>query len=312
MNLTTMTPVDIDTMLADLYYKAMKIRVTIDRHLDGVMCHADARRTYGRGNGGWDMTMADAETKVREALADGTTKSWDVRSHQSTLDALDAAREALGANHAEQTQIGAEFIRRGGWTRAFLVTDGHVHSSRACSTCNNGDQPTSFYWLTEFSGHDEAEVVVAAADRACTVCYPSAPVETAGPSALMTPDERTRAEQRDAAAKAKAERLAKRIANGLTVDGSEFVVTHPGYNDRTATERFKTERAAVQWMVQRIMWGGHGTEDYTPAFEAIVEALMAKYDQTREQVIADIAAKVAAKAKRDNDQPSYDLARLSA
>lgn len=312
MNLTTATPVEIDTVLAGLYAEQQKIGSTIDRHLTDCMYRAGAKRTYGRGNGGWTMTAKDAEAKVREMLANGEVASWDVAGYERTITAIDEAREALAKVHAEQRRIGEEFTARGGWTRAFLVTDGHVHSSMSCSTCNNGQYATDFTWLVDFSGRTEAEVVEAAADRACTVCYPTAPVETAGPSALMTPDERTRAEQRDAAAKAKAERDAKRIANGLTADGSEFVVSHPGYNDRTATERFKTEKAAVQWMVQRIMWGAHGTEDYTPAFNAIIEALMTKHGQTRDEVLADVAKRVAAKAKRDGHDARYDLARLAA
>lgn len=43
----------------------------------------------------------------------------------------------------------------------------------SCSTCF---PTTQFGWVTEFSGKDEAEIVAAAGEGACTVCYPSAPV----------------------------------------------------------------------------------------------------------------------------------------
>src|SRR5699024_1181900 len=64
---------------------------------------------------------------------------------------------------------------RGGWNRAFLVAGagGHVHSSTDCSTC----RPTTQYaWMTNYSGADEDTIVSDAGYRACTVCYPSAPV----------------------------------------------------------------------------------------------------------------------------------------
>ena len=67
------------------------------------------------------------------------------------------------------------FRIRGGWNRAFLVAGagGHVHSSTDCSTC----RPTTQYaWMTNSSGADEDTIVSDAGYRACTVCYPSAPV----------------------------------------------------------------------------------------------------------------------------------------
>lgn len=310
MNLTTATPVEIDTVLAGLYAEQQTIGQTIREQSVHLMHKAGAKRTYGRTSG-WTMTATEAEAKVREMLANGEVESWYVDSYTKTLAALDEAREALRANHAEQARIGAEYTARGGWTRAFLVTDGHVHSSMQCSTCNNGEYATSFTWLYDFSGRTEAEVIDAAADRACTTCYPNAPVLTAGPSTLMTPDERTRAEKRNDAATAKAERLAKKIANGLTADGSEFKVTYPGYNNTEGRDYFKTEKAAVEWMVRYIIWGDNGTEDKTPAYNAIIEAMMVKHSQTREEVLATINAKIAAKNKRDKTTARYDMARLA-
>lgn len=302
MDLTTATPIEIDTALAALYAEQRAAEARIDRATVSVLQVAGAKRTYGRGNSGWTMTAAEAEARARVIAADlASSVTWVRGNAQSAVDALDKARADLASVHAEQSRIGEEFTRRGGWTRAFLVTDGHVHSSMNCSTCNNGEYATSFTWLVQFSGHDEAEVVEAAASRACTVCYPSAPVEIAGESALMTPDERTRAEAREAAAKAKAERQAKKVAGGLTADGSEFVVSYPGWRAGTvATEHFKTERAAVQWLVQYVVWDGGWDGDKAPAFAAVVEAVAAKHGKAVEDVRAELDAKVAAKRKRDS------------
>jgi len=71
-----------------------------------------------------------------------------------------------------------EFRRRGGWSRFFLVegSDGHVHSSMRCSTCNRMGRPTRFGWLTELSGLSEEDAVKAYGRILCSVCFPSAPV----------------------------------------------------------------------------------------------------------------------------------------
>lgn len=305
MNLTTMTPVEIDTILADLYsqHSAAARKVESERE----MIFHQSSALYGRGHAKWSLAFGDALTEVKN-LAD-TDETYAGRQAAERLAKYQAAIAARDAIQAEMSTIGAEFTRRGGWTRGYLVTDGHVHSSMNCPSCNKGEVATQFTWLVEFSGGTEAEVVAAAADRACTVCYPTAPVETAGPSALMTPDERTRAEAREQAAKAKDERLAKRIEKGLTADGSEFVVSYPvetwewidGTRQTTGTrerrEHFKTEQAATSWVVQYSLWSN--PEEKAPAFAAIREAIAVKHGWTMEQVNDHLAAKMVAKVKRD-------------
>lgn len=61
-----------------------------------------------------------------------------------------------------------------GWSRFFLVPDGHIHSSMGCSTCF---PTTQFMWLYELSGLTEAQAVAEYGEILCSVCYPSAPVE---------------------------------------------------------------------------------------------------------------------------------------
>jgi hypothetical protein len=295
MDLTTMTPVEIDTILYDLYrqHGAAQQRVESERQM--IFHTAGARRQYGRGSASWNMTFQAALDAVKAQTADETYIGRQATERLAKYEATIAAREAV---RAEMNRIGAEFTSRGGWTRSYLVTDGHVHSSMECSTCNNGQSRTQFTWLVDFAGRDEAEVVAAAAARACTVCYPTAPVETAGPSALMTEDERTRAQKRDDAEKAKADRLAKRIEKGLTADGSEFVVSYR-WLDRERRESFKTEQAATSWLVQYTLWDHGRTDEKAPAFAAIREAIAVKHGWTAEQVEAHLAAKMVAKVKRD-------------
>jgi hypothetical protein len=83
------------------------------------------------------------------------------------------------------------------WNRAYIVPRGHVHHNRQCHTLY---ADTEIYPVPECSGLTEDEIVNMAADRACTVCYPSAPVEER--SALMAPGEEERLQ-------VKAEKLTK-------------------------------------------------------------------------------------------------------
>lgn len=130
---------------------------------------------------------------------------------------------------AELASIRAEFKRRGGWTRAFVVPGGHAHTSTACSTCY---PTTRFALIPRMSGLAEEAIVEEAGDRACTVCYPSAPVETLRrPTRLFTEDEEA---ENAARAEREAARAAK-AAEAITVEGlSEY---------RGRAHTFKTERA---------------------------------------------------------------------
>ena len=64
-----------------------------------------------------------------------------------------------------------------GWSRFFLVPNGHIHSSLNCSTCNKEGKATNFGWLPDLSGLTEEDAVAEHGAILCTVCYPSAPVE---------------------------------------------------------------------------------------------------------------------------------------
>lgn len=319
-NLTTATPVEVDTVLAALYETYSRL-VFADAPLakDRVFYAANAKRGYGR-DAQWDMTFDQAVEKVEKMAADETAMDWDRKSAQGALDKWAAVKAEAKANREEQAPLHAEFKRRGGWTRAYLVVTkgtGHVHSSMYCSTCY---PTTQFAWLPTMSGHDESEIVEAAGERACTVCYPTAPAEVLNrPTTLFTKDEVTKQREREERAAAKAERQAAKVAKGLTPDGSEFVVRYvepnaPGrerdesgnwvhvYRDRERREHFKTERAAVQWVVQQMSWSGAGNryEYQRPAWTQVVEAVAAKHGKTVEEVWAEVTAKVAAKAKRDS------------
>lgn len=180
MNLSDATPAEIDAVLAELHGRYTSART------HQIAANKKAY-TYEHRNPSYSSQLAEQA-------------AW-----------FKAQAEAL---LFEMAPMDDEYVRRGRWTRAFVVADGHVHSSMDCSTCNNGMYPTEFGWVTEFSGKTEAEVVEAAGSRACTVCYPSAPVDApAGRIFHATEIEAQKARDERAAKKATAD--AKKAANAF-------------------------------------------------------------------------------------------------
>lgn len=168
-------------------------------------------------NTGWTMTTTEALRAAREVKGSAGVLAL----------AYDGLKDVANRVNRAVDRLDAEFERRGRWTRAYLVTDGHVHSSRDCSTCNKGASPTLFDWRTELSGMTMSEIVEQASDRACTVCYPDAPVARGlkvPTSSLSTPEERDRQAERDARQRARQRardaKAAKAALNAITgIDG---------------------------------------------------------------------------------------------
>lgn len=289
MNIQTATPVEIDTVLADLYGKDFYLRLESQRLTE--WAHDAAGDRIGWSNKTYRLSHTEAWDKVAEIAS--TDKTYVGKNAQDLLAKRDANRAARGANATEQAPLHAEYMRRGGWTRGFLVTDGHLHRSMNCSTCF---PTTQFAWLPEVSGKDEIEIVEMAGERACTVCYPAAPTMRSfqKASVFFTEEERARDAARDERAAAKAVRDAKRIAAALTPDGSEFTVEYPGFREgATSREHFKTERAAVIWATDALAWSN--PERKANAVRSIAEAVAAKNGRTVEDVMAEFEKKAAKK-----------------
>jgi hypothetical protein len=163
--LAEMTPVEIDTILADLGAKQAEAQnriLSLDRHA----------KELGRRI----TKILDGE-KVQGI----TTPADGIRLAQSleeTERLVARAFHELGLLNAEAAPYEDEYTRRGGWNRVFLADsyDGHAHNGQNCSTCHHGEERTQFFWLVEYSGKTEEEIVADAGERACTTCYKSAPV----------------------------------------------------------------------------------------------------------------------------------------
>ena len=309
-DLSTWTPQQVDTVLAEIHVRVNAKRVEVSReyrYLDEAKKNLDPTYRWYRA--------ADADMYTRSAA-----------KHQAKIDAL----------HAEIVEISKEAIpfndeyKSRPWTRAWIVTssEGHVHNTMDCSTCNKVyrkqdgtySEPTEFGWLPQVSGLDEAEIVDLAGEAACTVCYPSAPVASLSQPNLLDTAERLALKAAKSAEKDA--KTAERIAKGVTPDGTPLVVEwqYESTRDRrvfldantyrverepyiaTCSKVMKTERAAELFVVETLaaVAKGRGV-NYNYAGREVADQVLAalawKRNTTPEAVEASLAAKVEKKRK---------------
>lgn len=278
LDLSDQSPSDIDGELAELYYQRSKAQMEIGA------CEAQIERyeKYIAKEGRFPRRVEDYRRTIEryeEKIAEAESVVADIVALELPLD--------------------AEFRRRGRWPRAFLVSGGHLHSSMHCSTCNREGKLTRFAWMTDYSGATEEEIVDAAASRACTTCFPSAPVDVLNrPSALLTPDEKQQAEERAAReaerARKSAEKEAKAIANP---DGTPL---RHGYRDArtlvTANRELVDALTDIAIDKQRPYNNrGHAAERQEWA-DMLVTAIAHKRGITTEDVLAEAGPKAEKKA----------------
>lgn len=254
IDLTTWTPAEIDRLLADL----SKV----------------------------EQTALSRAARMRQTARTAARPAWRIAEDEALVARYQA--EAAEARSAAEP-LEAEFSRRGGWLRYFLVTNGngHVHRGMGCQTCY---PTTEFAWLIDLADCDEAAMIAEFGEKACTVCFPDAPANPAyhGPG------------RRDAAAQAaraaeKAEREASKAAKAITaVDGSPLRIPdlfHPQFSELIRTK--VAARNALSDAVQSYGW--YGTEGYLARAAVLVPALEAAGIDTA-AVIARASAKVAKEA----------------
>lgn len=246
MDVTTATPVEIDTALAALYERQYAADMQADRQVQEIQewvsreINPHASR-FGRSKATWDQ--------VEEYLA-GEPTGYNADCIRRMRVSLEEKQVAANAAREEMVPFHAEWNARGGWTRAFLVTNngGHVHRSMSCSTCYD---TTHFNWLPNYSGKDEAEIVSDAGERACTVCYPSAPVEVLQRATkIFSEDEK---EKQARAAEREAKRNEKAAAEITVADWTEYD------SAKYVGKVFKTERAvtnAIAGALSDLAWYG--------------------------------------------------------
>lgn len=193
MSLTNLTPVEVDVLYlerlsvadkksqdveyanrailhsAGLHVSTFQVDGLGRKHHTGVYVHPACGLTrYGSHD--WAVVephVLTVERCVQEGLA------------PAAVQALEAAEAALGDALAACQECGDEYNRRP-WSRYWLVvsSDGHIHSSRSCCTCNKGKEPTKFALAAYLSGSDVETAVADLGPALCSVCYPDAPVES--------------------------------------------------------------------------------------------------------------------------------------
>ncbi|MCX4799639.1 cytochrome c3 family protein [Streptomyces sp. NBC_01242] len=307
--ISTMMPVEIDTVLAEMWAQQQGLEMQI------------AGRT---------KLINERSEKIEKIM-----KGLKVEGIHTPADGIQLYRRMIMANEerdyhrAELAELEAkslpyenEYVRRGGWNRVFLANshDGHAHNGTECSSCHNGEFRTQFTWLVRYSGLPETEIVADAGYRACTTCYPSAPVgdENTIPTQMFTEDEieaQKAREQRDAD---KVKRDADKSAKGITApDGSPLRDRHSG---RIATERTAVIEAVdglkerySRMRVAQILEADPGLSPFfwepkkLAEFEAkgheyamrLVEAIAHKRGTSTDEILAELEPKAQAKARRD-------------
>lgn len=275
MDIPTATPVEIDAELARIGEAVAVQHDIIQRVQREIAGYQDLRTPSG------DTSYYDALIAKRQARIEAAWTVWDMLN-------------------AERAPYDMEFTRRGGWTRYYLVDSdsgsGHVHYDASRSRCSRVPS-TRHYWLTSESGKTAVEVVELAGERACTNCFPDAPVATLSrPSVYRTPSEAERAER----AEEKAAKAAKRAAKAITnPDGSPLRVNLDGY-----WETIETVTSAQRNLVDIVFWAkyaGRSTNDReVAACQVILAALSAKLGTDVETLKSDATVRLIKKCRREN------------
>jgi hypothetical protein len=198
MDLTTATPVEIDTKLAEISEEVRSAQVIATAAWNSVVRAATKYvgkegkfERVGRKTVAMRATDEEIQTALVEAAefegqdicametAEQRVKAWNGLDLVEAQVRFEEAADKVAAIKVTALPYDAEFTRRGGWSRFFLVTssDGHIHSSMNCSTCN---PRTTYAWYPEFSGQTMAEAIAAwdergSAEVLCTTCFPDAP-----------------------------------------------------------------------------------------------------------------------------------------
>jgi hypothetical protein len=299
-----------DTAAALLDEKKWVSNSTLAMYADSLHSMNDEERVYSGGTSRYvnplDVTLKELREKVALAEA-GNTNTFgrylrvsDAVKRLTEFDAEMANRKRLQELMDEARDRYEVF----GWNRAFLVVtqgNGHVHKSMGCSTCY---ATTRFNWRPDLSGSVENEIVEAAGERACTVCYPSAPVEVlARATTIFSEEELAKGKARDDRAAAKLVKDAARKAKAPTASGEPLRVVF-GYHEHSrqegvmveVAETFKTEVTARSWATDALAdTYSNMNDNKMAAVKAVAASLAEKHGLKPSEVLAELQAKALAK-----------------
>lgn len=116
-----------------------------------------------------------------EAISAGHPKAvaYGLERLQRYVARYEAALSDLTDARLAVDEVDSEYESRP-WSRFFLVTtsNGHIHRSTHCGTCNRRGRPTGFALVPYLSGQTAADAVADLGPALCSVCFPDAPVES--------------------------------------------------------------------------------------------------------------------------------------
>lgn len=267
-----------------------------------------------------DSRMVEVNDRLNAAVKKvEQAKKRKVNVPESTLQTIAEERSNL-------RKIEEEYERRGGWSRAFLVTNvgGHVHRNMHCSTTY---PTTQFALMTEYSGKSEKDIVDAAGESACTVCYPDAPVSSLRKKrTMLTVDEKKDAEykerkrrEKEELEKKRSEKAVKAKAQELTTStGEPVVISDPSGQPKTIKSvgtAKKEAEYAMHWLIRRkdniergLLGGSPDADELNRSnFTVLVKAVAAregKDPSTMQERIVKKEAKRYAEAMEAGNMPS--------
>jgi hypothetical protein len=275
MNITTASPAEIDTEIHRLDVE----RIRVGMRLVSLKRDLSEAENQALGFG--------ANRRVRSVA--------ELRAEISEL-----GREALRLGD-QLEPLHQQWIARGGWTRWYLVPDGHLHYDISGDRCSR-IPTTDHYWMTEHSGRSAEEMVELAGDRVCTTCFKDAPVTPRPATArFMTPSEAERAAYREAATR---KRAAVKAAQMTSPDGRELRTAGGVHGDLIKTE-VAARRRALQDATDLAFYGtGHPSfDEWRETVTRMVFALAHRQGRSPNYVFEEIRKKVNAKARREHWQP---------
>lgn len=235
-----------------------------------------------------------------EEIAQGYGPRYGTRRPRSVAEIT----KLIESTEQRQTEIryhfvalNAEYARRGGWRRYYLVEDGHLHYDVSGSRCSRIPS-TTHYWMTEFSGQAPAEVIAQAGERVCTTCFPEAPVAPRPAAArFMT---RTEAERAAHAEEKARKAAAKKAAQITTPDGGELR-TAGGYQGDLIKTEVAARRRALSDAADLAFYGASdpSAAEWRETVDRMIAALAHRTGMDEGTLRAEINGKVAKKARRE-------------
>lgn len=179
-----------------------------------------------------DTEIANLEGQNAALHAAADRAQHTIQSKYATAAEREQARQTIGDAMTRSSVLNhllhgleAEYTRRGGWARYYVVdnNNGHLHTH---TRCQNTYETTEWVWMPGMSGMTKAEAVAEGGSLTCLSCFPEfrTEIELGREPRFETPRMKKTREEREALAAKKAEKAAKAAANGITdVDGSPLL-----------------------------------------------------------------------------------------